>query len=409
MNNWTFSWNGLKTVVGLELRQRARSKRWIAALIAWMLFIGGITALIYFSIFQMATESGTKDPWGTVAPVSFGVITYFVLGMGLVIAPAFTATSINGDRNQSTLATIQATPLSALEIVLGKLIAAWGVAGIFMVAALPFIAISMIIGQNWAVSLWQVLVCFLVVCLEVAVVCGIGLGMSALFSRPAGSAVMTYLAVVALTIISALLLAFLSPFVTAMEPYRSYDQAWEEDTGESLTQVNPETGRTEPQCRWSSYESYTYHMERIWWVVAVNPFVIVADAAPLPPGASDDLGNYVSSSDDPLALLRAGVRSMAEYRPNTWDTCIDYYDYYDEYSLYQRHIAADGTVTITTKKDPNTVVYTSPVKEVPLQAGPPVWPWGLGFNILLGFFFFWLAVRRLSIPYKKLPKGTRVA
>ena len=30
-------------------------------------------------------------------PLAFGTITFFVLGMGLVIAPAFTATSINGD------------------------------------------------------------------------------------------------------------------------------------------------------------------------------------------------------------------------------------------------------------------------------------------------------------------------
>lgn len=29
MTSWTLSWNGLRTVVELELKQRVRSRRWI--------------------------------------------------------------------------------------------------------------------------------------------------------------------------------------------------------------------------------------------------------------------------------------------------------------------------------------------------------------------------------------------
>ena len=38
-----------------------------------------------------------------------------------------------------------------------------------------------------------------------------------------------------------------------------------------------------------------------------------------------------------------------------------------------------------------------------------LWPYGFGFNLLIGGLFFWVAVRRLTIPYGVLPKGTRVA
>jgi hypothetical protein len=39
----------------------------------------------------------------------------------------------------------------------------------------------------------------------------------------------------------------------------------------------------------------------------------------------------------------------------------------------------------------------------------PIWPWGLGANLLIGATFLWVAVRRLQVPYGQLPPGTRVA
>ncbi len=51
-------------------------------------------------------------------------------------------------------------------------------------------------------------------------------------------------------------------------------------------------------------------MERIWWITVINPFVIVADAAPLPDEAYADLNKYANSAADPLAMIRLGVRSI---------------------------------------------------------------------------------------------------
>jgi len=38
-----------------------------------------------------------------------------------------------------------------------------------------------------------------------------------------------------------------------------------------------------------------------------------------------------------------------------------------------------------------------------------VWPWGLAADLLLGAGGLIVAVRRLSIPQRTLPRGTRVA
>jgi hypothetical protein len=69
----------------------------------------------------------------------------------------------------------------------------------------------------------------------------------------------------------------------------------------------------------------------------------------------------------------------------------------------------DDSGNAIVKTSGGKVVNTSPVKIRPVNVETPVWPWGLGVHVLLGAGFFWVAVRRLAVPYRKLPPGTRVA
>lgn len=405
------SWNGLRTVVELELKQRIRSRRWIWALIGWFLVIGGVTTLIILAAATIDPFGG--DGWRRSGPLAFGIITLFVLGMGLVIAPTFTATSINGDRNGGTLAIVQATRLSALEIATGKLIAAWLTSAVFLVVALPFIAWSMVLGS---ISLWQVVVCFLVVFVLVAVVCAIGLGWSALISRPAGSTALTYVAVVSLTILSTGVMGLLAVLSVQDEPVRVWglsaadtatyqnevDQYWtENEDGDGSEAPAPPIGK----CSWHQDTEQVTHTERVWWVTVANPFVIVADAAPLPPGSAANLADYEQLGSDPLALIRLGVRSAAHPAQTERDECI--YLYSDS-PAYRVEWDAAGNPKVTTTTGTPVNVET-PVQQRVVNVETPVWPWGLGANVALGAVFFWIAVRRLAIPYGTLPRGTRVA
>lgn len=408
MNTWKLSWHGLRTVVALELRQRIRSRRWLVALIAWFVLIGALTALIITVIPQMGSGSSEFQP----GPIAFGLITYLILGLGLVIAPAFTATSINGDRAAGTLALLQATRLSALEIAFGKLLAALATALAFLLTALPFVIWSMVLGS---ISVWQVVVCFAVVFAEVAVVCAIGLGLSALMNRTAGSTVLTYLIVAIMTVLSPMVLV-LSVQLTmrhdtvrewgltsqANEEYlRQIDEYWSKN-GEDASA----SGMPAPpfdQCTWTTRTYDRPHPEQVWWMIAANPFVVVADAAPLSPDAQ---GNLSPRGADPLSLVRYGVRAARNPQPSEVDSCSDLYSRVPGYDVHRDEY---GNITGVTTTDGTPVPVTSPVKNQTISAGNPVWPWGLGVNVLLGAAFFVVAVLRLKVPYGVLPRGTRVA
>ncbi|HQA77418.1 MAG TPA: ABC transporter permease subunit [Propionicimonas sp.] len=411
MNTWTLSFGGLRTVIELELKQRIRSKRWIWALAGWFVLLGAVTGLIIWAAHEIYSWDNNNVQAG---PMAFGVITFFVLGMGLLIAPTFSAMSINGDRAGGTLATLQATRLSAFEIAAGKLLAAWLTAAVFLVVALPFIVWSMVLGN---ISVWQVLVVFGVVLAEVAVVCAIGLGWSAVTSRPAGSAVMTYLSIAFLTVISTMVMGLLIPMVTDEQPVRVWGLTGQvqDDYNRALDKywaANPDgdgTGMPAApigKCTWfEEYQTVT-HADRVWWITVVNPFVIVADAAPLPPGAAKNLSQYQSLGSDPLATIRWGVRQLSMPPQLEFDQCSQYYDGMPGYTVVYDD---QGNAIVTTTKGGATVNVESPVKRRVVNVETPIWPWGLAANILIGGVFFWIAVQRLRIPYAMLPKGTRVA
>lgn len=410
MNTWKLSRRGLRTVVGLEMRQRIRSRRWLIALVAWFVVVGATTVLTVASTSVLTTMT---DGAFTPGPLVFGIVIFFVLGLSLIIVPTFTATSINGDRGSGTLATLQATPLSALEIAAGKLVAAWAISAAFLIVALPFVVWAMVLGS---ISVWQAVVCYLVMFALIAVVCAIGLGWSALISRSAGSIVMTYLCVAGLTILGPLTLVLATPLLVHTEDvrvwglpqdvYEKYSQEVDKyfmDSGSGSTTAVPPVPPLE-KCTWSTQPEEIIHTERMWWVVMLNPFVIVADAAPLPAAADSDLTDYVSSSTDPLAALQTGVRSLAAGEPAERDDCVS------------AAAMADYTVTwddkgfpVVTSPDGTVLKDFSPVKRQVISGGSPIWPWGLAANVAIGGLFFWIAVRRLRVPYGALPRGVRVA
>lgn len=410
MNTWTLTWSGLRTVTELELKQRIRSKRWFIALVGWFLMLGIITGLVMLA--AAWADPAPQDPsvyHQGPGPMAFAAITYLVLGMGLVIAPAFTATAINGDRAGGTLATLQATRLSALEIAAGKLAAAWLTAIVFLAVALPYIGWSMVLG---GISVVQVLAVFLVVVIEVAVVCAIGLGWSALISRPAGSAMLTYLSVVFLSVVTLIVYSLGQVLVVDKETVRiwglspiverAYNQQLDEYYQENPAGDDPPPAPVE-KCSWYEEKQSITHTEKVWWLLLANPFVIVSDAAPLPAAADNDLAGYAAQATDPMANIRYQVRRLSVPPSHELDRCSSYYDSQPGYSVTY----VNSEVVVTTSN--GTPVKVSPVKSEVVNTDTPVWPWGLGAQLLLGGAFFVIAVRRLKIPYRRLPSGTRVA
>jgi ABC-type transport system involved in multi-copper enzyme maturation permease subunit len=358
---WSLTWHGVRTVAELELRQRIRSTRWIVALVVWFVVVGAITGLVWLSTRNvMGPDAGVDSPVRSYqGPMVFGLVVFFVLFLGLLVAPTLSATSINGDRSAGTLAILQVTLLSPFEIVLGKLLASWAAALAFLVVSVPFIGIALGVGGTPVLAMF---VCLGVLALLLAAVCAIGLGFSALTARTSGSAVLTYIAVASLSA--------LSPIVFGL----TYLTNTHDETVRVWTVPASWTGNTTPVCEWQDQVQPVTHTERTWWLLAINPFVIVADAAPQP-----EIAARTGVSVDPLGAIRTGVRSLRAGPAHEVDQCWD---------------QSTNDVSPVAKPDVDTSA---------------VWPWGLGANLLLGAAGVWIAVRRLRIPQRTLARGTRVA
>lgn len=366
---WRVSWAGLRTVAVLELRQRVRSTRWRVLLAGWAVLLLLLTLLIRYAV-RRAVDPGSTSEFGTDLPaaqeiaaqagsITFGLIVFLVLSLGALIAPALSSTSINGDRSAGVLATLQTTLLTPAEIALGKLLAAWLTSIALLVVASPFILLAYLDGGTPAGRLLTTLGLLVVMLL---VVCAIGLGWSAVAARTASSTVLTYLTVAFLGLGLPILFALSVPLVTEEDrvTVRQFQGDGSDGSARCVTEVQV-------------YERP--HTERTWWVLAPNPYVVVADAAPRPPGRT-----FVG--DDPLTAIRGGVREARLGPSSSEDWCFT--DEATQRLREQERAAAREAAGVT-------------------------WPYGLATDLAIGTGFVVLAIRRLRTPSRKLPRGTRVA
>ena len=194
---------------------------------------------------------------------------------------------------------------------------------------------------------------------------------------------MTYLSVVFLTVLSLIVMVLVAPLVVRDEQVRIWGlppavQAQYDAQANDFWEKNPaaEYGLPAPvaQCAWHTETRTNARLDQIWWISLVNPFVIVADAAPLPPGATQDLGQFANRSSDPLAWIRYSVRRMAQPQPLERDECTGLYSTLPGYQVAYNE---DGTTSVTTSNG-TPVDVNSPVKPDKVSVDAPIWPWGLG-------------------------------
>lgn len=346
--DWSLSWHGVRTVAKLELTQRLRSTRWKVALGVWFLVVGGICLLITTSVTSGSTAVSETGP------LMFGLNVMFILSMGLLVTPTLSSAAINGDRIAGTLAILQVTLLTSLEITLGKLLAGWAASLAFLVISVPFILWSFFAG---GVAVTAVLSTLVLVTLMLGVVSAISLGFSAIITKPTGSTVLSYLAVAALTFGTLIVFALtLIPMTSTQYSTVLQGSEWDATTGEVIA------------CEAMPTQESVAHTERTWWLLAMNPYVVVADAAP-------GRETFNGMSIDPLSGIRDSVRSARNGAGEPYSSC-------------------PTSISGIEEKEPSTA---------------PVWPLGLAINLLLGAGAVVLTVRRLRIPQGKLARGTRVA
>jgi ABC-type transport system involved in multi-copper enzyme maturation permease subunit len=331
---------GLWVVTTIELRQRVRG-------VAWYVLLGVFVALILLVTFLTTLSLSYADEPGAGL---YSTIIYFVLLLGTLVTPALSGNAVNGDRDNGTLATTQVTLVSTPQLVLGKFLAAWITALAFLVAALPFLVFSFVLGGARPET---VVVSIVVLALELGVVAAVGVGLSGIVRRPLFSIVVTYLVVALLSI--GTLIGFtlggmaVQSRVTVTDRYLNYE------TGE---------------CTNYTYESSVPRFDRVWWMLAANPYVVVADAVPTQ--FDSDTPN------DLFGLIKLGVRG-AQQTPDL-----------------------DGYSDCTVNDD-----YPTP-KEI-IDSSVPAWFVGLGIHLALGAGALWGAIALTHAPSRRLAAGSRVA
>ena len=357
---------GVRLVAAHEFRMRLRTGRWKWLLGAWVVVVLLFTYLLDSSLHDNRVGYvGNPDDFyvdtSPIGPQLFGALMLFVLGLMLLISPALTSQSVNGDRERGTLATLQVTLLTPREIALGKLLAGWSVGLVALGLTVPFVVWSLIEG---GVGVPRALVTLLIVALLIGVVCAVSQALSALLNRSITSGLLSYVATFALTV------GTLIAFGLALQM-----------TTEKVQHAGPGY----------SYTGTEGHPERVWWLLAPNPFVVLADAAPaLPPLHDPKTGKVIGRPSDPLASIRDSVRRERQ-APVDRTPC-----YFPDSTPYPATGLTAPTATVSgcdTKPDDP----------------PAVWPWGLGFDLLLGAAAVSVTVRRLRTPADKLGRGVRVA
>ena len=355
---------GIRDVLVLELKQRLRSRGWYIMLAIWFILTGLVTWLTWAS---WNASQAAQRAYGGLAPAEatgpgsmiFEVVLAFVLLFALLVAPALSANAVNGDRAAGTLAILQVTLLRPGQILWGKFFAAWVAALAFLVTSTPFLIIGVALG---GMIPGHVLVALLMLAVEVGIVCAVGVGISALAGRPLFSIVVTYLAVAGLvfgTLISFGLGTGLTQgtVMANQAQYREY--------------LSSAQGPVEPEytCSGPLREQPAMHTERVAWLLAMNPYVVVADAIPYP----DRTAQMGYSSVGAIENISQGARyAMA---------------------------GPDGTYPCANGE----------AKSRYLGQAIPLWPLGLGLQLLLAGLLMWLGWRSLRTPAGRLARGTRIA
>lgn len=359
----------LGNIIQMELRQRLRTRSWYIMLAVWFVVIGLVTWGAVASFDTLAGEDLFFGPGRFV----FEAVVGFVLFFGLLVAPAMSASTVSGDRAGGTLAIVQITLATPGQLLTGKWLASWIASLGFLVAALPYIILAVVLG---GMDVPGLMVFVLMVAVELGVVCAIGTAISAIVARTLFAVVVTYLLVALFSLGTVVAFGLTAPLTMTAVPsnravYPDEEPGFDEETGYDTMDWTP------LRCTGPMTSMETLDARSTFWMLAANPFVVVADAVPQPekpPYDPDDPETW--EPDGIMTSVSAGVRFL-QRPPEMNVEC------------------ANGELT-----DP---------AEVDAHDGTPVWPLGLGIQLVVAGALFAWGRARLVAPAAHLPRGTRVA
>jgi ABC-type transport system involved in multi-copper enzyme maturation permease subunit len=249
-------------VLRRELLERMRGGR---AYVVLTVYLGVLCGILY--LVHQANQGSSSSRFGApaatqVASVGRGIfewLLFFMLLLVLFLVPGQTSGAIAGERERQTLVPLQVTLLRPVSLLVGKVGAALAFLLLLIVATVPLLAVSYLIG---GVSIAEVLSGVAMIAFTGVVLACISAAISAFAKRVQAATVMSY-GVVLMLAIGTLLVWAAAGLV---------------DTSRGVDDADP------PE-----------------WVLWPNPIVAMADVL----GGDDDAYGMTSSPFDPIHdLLR---------------------------------------------------------------------------------------------------------
>lgn len=193
---------GIVAVGSKELRGRMRGPRAFIALTFYLALLAGFTVMIYLIQRQLAASQaafGGGNPYlsAQVGQAVFTTLLFLQVLLVVFLAPAATSGAISLEREKQTLDLLAATPVSTLSIVVGKLGSALAFVIVLILASIPLTSVVFVFG---GVAPEDVLRGYVVLLVSAIGFGSVGLLLSSLTRRTQSATVLTYLAVLVLTV-----------------------------------------------------------------------------------------------------------------------------------------------------------------------------------------------------------------
>ena len=176
-------------IIVKELRSRMRRKRSYVILTLFLIFSAGIVSLVYFGIAETNDFYPDPDVRRTLGQAIFLTVVLLQLGAVNFVTPAFTAGSIASERENQTYDLLRTTPVSAKDIVRGKLLSGLLFTLLLLIASIPMESMAFLFG---GIEPSELLIATLMLIVTATTFSAVGIYASTLLKRSVPATILAY-------------------------------------------------------------------------------------------------------------------------------------------------------------------------------------------------------------------------
>lgn len=193
---WQQLWQKLteNPVTVKELRSRMRGRRAFIVLTLYLVLMGFFVSLIYLTV--TANDTSTSNARIAGQTIFFTMVSLEIF-LAILLAPAFTAGAISGEKERQTYDLLRTTMLSPAAFVFGKLISALSYIFLLILSTLPLLSLAFVFG---GIEVVEVVVSQILLLVAAVAYAMMGLYFSSAMRSTIGASVTTYALALFLTI-----------------------------------------------------------------------------------------------------------------------------------------------------------------------------------------------------------------